>query len=327
MSDHSYLSRAAKSSDSKRSPGISMPERTKVARVLQAPGQQLDSASRAYWEPQFAHDFSRVRVHTDAQAAEAAEALNSRAFTVGRHITFSRGLWAPRTEVGQRLLAHELSHVVQQEAAHDANPEALSVSSTADPGERCAEDISSGVQPAWRVSSQPALRLNVVQIQRAPAGEHEGEDDPAARSRQSRPRNAPSGTRPIDESGLDRGTIHGIKDAIGAGPKDWVGVTPEGEVITTGADGDAENHGPVTDYARRGSENIPKWVWAVIGFAAMIALIVLFVTGVGEVGLILAGAGAAVLFVVRSALKAAGREPQPVATSGGGAKPKDSASA
>jgi len=142
---------------------------------------------------------------------------------------------------------------------------------------------------------------------------HEGGDDPGERRRQSRPRNAPPGTRPIDQSGLDRETIHKIKDGIGAGPRDWVGVTPDGEIITTDGEGNAQDEGHVTDYARSGSENVPKWVWAVIGFVAMIGLVVLFATGVGEVGLILAGAGAFVIFVVRSALRAAGRDPGPVA--------------
>jgi len=143
---------------------------------------------------------------------------------------------------------------------------------------------------------------------------NEGGDDSGERRRQSRPRNAPRGTRPIDQSGLDRETIHGIKDGIGAGPRDWVGITPDGEIITADAEGNAENNGHVTDYARRGSENVPKWVWGLVGFAAMIGLIVLFATRVGEVGLILAGAGAVVLFIVRSALRAAGRSPGPVAS-------------
>jgi hypothetical protein len=143
---------------------------------------------------------------------------------------------------------------------------------------------------------------------------NEGGGDSGERRRQSRPRNAPRGTRPIDQSGLDRETIHGIKDGIGAGPRDWVGITPDGEIITTDAEGNAENNGHISDYARRGSENVPKWVWGLIGFAAMIGLIVLFATGVGELGLILAGAGTAIIFVVRSALRAAGRTPGPIAS-------------
>lgn len=146
-------------------------------------------------------------------------------------------------------------------------------------------------------------------VQRQDDEEEGGGDDPADRRRQSRPRNAPSGTVPIDQSGLDRETVHKIKDGIGAGPRDWVGIAPGGRIVTTGPDGNAQDEGHVSDYARSGSEKLPRWVWGVIGFAAMIGLIVLFATGVGEVGLILAGAGALVVFLVKGALRAAGRDP------------------
>src|SRR5262249_43583700 len=62
------------------------------------------------------HDFSRVRVHTDGKAAESARAVNALAYTVGADIVFAGGQYAPSTASGQRLLAHELAHVVQQSA-------------------------------------------------------------------------------------------------------------------------------------------------------------------------------------------------------------------
>jgi len=68
---------------------------------------------------------------------------------------------------------------------------------------------------------------------------------------ESRPSNAPTGTKPIDESGVGRGDLHDIKDGIGAGPRDWVGITPEGEVITSTPDGEAVNHGPADDYTNK----------------------------------------------------------------------------
>ena len=176
---------------------------------------------------------------------------------------------------------------------------------------------------AREISGRRPHGIDAAHIQRAKGGD-ETEDDPGDRSRQSRPKDAPTGTVPIDQSGLDRETIHKIKDGVGAGPKDWVGVTPEGNIITTGPGGNAVDNGHTTDYARNGSENIPKWVWAVLGFAAMIGLIILFATGVGEAGLILAGAGAAVVFIVTAALRAAGRESQPVAAADEGAEEEDS---
>lgn len=85
-----------------------------VNEVLRSPGRPLDQATRAFFEPRFGYDFSRVRVHSDAQSAESARAVNARAYTVGDHIAFSAGRYAPQTTEGRRLLAHELTHVAQQ---------------------------------------------------------------------------------------------------------------------------------------------------------------------------------------------------------------------
>ena len=68
-------------------------------------------------EPQFGHDFSSVRIHADAAAAESATAVNALAYTVGRDIVFAADRYAPATAAGRRLLAHELTHVVQQGGA------------------------------------------------------------------------------------------------------------------------------------------------------------------------------------------------------------------
>jgi hypothetical protein len=87
-----------------------------VADALRSPGQSLDAGTRAFFEPRFGHDFSRVRVHTDAKAAESARTANALAYTVGRHVIFGAGQYAPGTSDGKKLLAHELAHVVQQQA-------------------------------------------------------------------------------------------------------------------------------------------------------------------------------------------------------------------
>jgi len=81
---------------------------------LSGRGQPLPEQVRAFFEPRFGHDFSMVRIHTDVQAAELARALNARAFTVGQDVVFGTGQYAPGTAAGMRLLAHELTHVVQQ---------------------------------------------------------------------------------------------------------------------------------------------------------------------------------------------------------------------
>ena len=85
-----------------------------VHAVLRGSGQPLDGATRAFMEPRFGHDFSAVRVHTDAQAAQSAAAVNALAYTVGRAVVFGAGQFAPGTTAGRRLLAHELTHTVQQ---------------------------------------------------------------------------------------------------------------------------------------------------------------------------------------------------------------------
>ncbi|MFJ9036635.1 DUF4157 domain-containing protein [Streptomyces sp. NPDC102406] len=77
-------------------------------------GQPLSAATRAFMEPRFGHDFGRVRVHTDAGAAASARAVHADAYTLGHHLVFAAGQYAPETSQGQRLLAHELTHVVQQ---------------------------------------------------------------------------------------------------------------------------------------------------------------------------------------------------------------------
>jgi hypothetical protein len=85
-----------------------------VREVLRSPGHPLDAATRAYFEPRFGYDFSRVRVHSDARAAESATQIDSLAYTVGNSIVFRSCGYAPDSGSGKRLLAHELTHVVQQ---------------------------------------------------------------------------------------------------------------------------------------------------------------------------------------------------------------------
>jgi hypothetical protein len=77
-------------------------------------GAPLPAATRAFFEPRFAADFSRVRVHTGARADSTAKAINAKAFTVGSNVVFAGGQYSPESHEGRGLLAHELVHVVQQ---------------------------------------------------------------------------------------------------------------------------------------------------------------------------------------------------------------------
>ena len=84
---------------------------------LRVAGQPLPQSERAFFEPHFGTDFTQVRVHTDSQAAKTARSVNARAVTLGRDIIFGAGQYQPRTYEGRRLLAHELTHVVQQNSS------------------------------------------------------------------------------------------------------------------------------------------------------------------------------------------------------------------
>lgn len=88
-----------------------------AVRSLQGGGIPLKETERAFFEPRFGADFSRVRLHTGSAAGEMAESLHARAFTVGDDIAFGAGRYSPGTDEGMRLLAHELAHVVQQGVA------------------------------------------------------------------------------------------------------------------------------------------------------------------------------------------------------------------
>lgn len=98
--------------------GIGQPDTApaSVDRVLASPGRPLNTALRRDMEVRFGHDFSRVRVHSDAAAARSARDVSAHAYTVGNNIVFGASQFAPATPAGRRLLAHELTHVVQQSA-------------------------------------------------------------------------------------------------------------------------------------------------------------------------------------------------------------------
>ena len=88
-----------------------------VDQVLAAPGQPLEPALRRDMEERFGHDFSSVRVHSNAAAEQSARDVNAEAYTIGSDIVFGAGRYAAATHEGRRLIAHELTHVVQQGGA------------------------------------------------------------------------------------------------------------------------------------------------------------------------------------------------------------------
>ncbi len=82
--------------------------------VLRSPGRPLDAAARAFFEPRFGHDFANVRVHSGPLAEQSAREVNAHAYTVGHSIVFGPGRFSPETAEGRQLIAHELTHVLQQ---------------------------------------------------------------------------------------------------------------------------------------------------------------------------------------------------------------------
>jgi hypothetical protein len=90
-----------------------------VDRVLASPGRSMEPALQEDMQQRFGHDFSRVRVHSGGAAEQSAREVNAHAYTVGHHIVFGAGQLAPGPREGRRLIAHELTHVVQQESGVD----------------------------------------------------------------------------------------------------------------------------------------------------------------------------------------------------------------
>ena len=97
-----------------RSSGLNERASPIVRDVLRSSGHALDSSRRHFFEQRFNHDFSNVRIHFDSQASKSARSIGALAYTAGNHIVFQTNTYAPQTADGLRLIAHELSHVVQQ---------------------------------------------------------------------------------------------------------------------------------------------------------------------------------------------------------------------
>ncbi|HEX2057910.1 MAG TPA: DUF4157 domain-containing protein [Actinomycetota bacterium] len=129
-----------------------------VETVLASPGSPLDRRTRFAMEARFAHDFSDVRVHTDDRAAESARSIDAAAYTYRRDIVFGAGRYRPGTSDGDRLLAHELAHVVQQRAA---SPSARSIE-VGDPRDAAEAEAESA---ASRAVARPARRHAAIRRQ------------------------------------------------------------------------------------------------------------------------------------------------------------------
>jgi len=156
-----------------------------VHEVLRSPGQALDPETRAFFEPRFGYDFSKVRVHTDARAAASAGVVDALAYTVGRDVVFGAGQYAPWSRAGQRLIAHELTHVIQQNRPVSTGQD-LRIGDSSDQSgcgpEQAADAIPAGANPQPVIGSgQPLLARKVVAAKvHCGTGTHGAPADPVA---------------------------------------------------------------------------------------------------------------------------------------------------
>jgi hypothetical protein len=175
------------------------PQVTAQMQAMRNGGEPLNAELRDFFEPRFGHDFSKVRIHRDARAAETSKALNARAYTLGSDVAFASGEYKPETSPGRQLLAHELTHVVQQENSSTATHPATStfnVAPTTDPAEleadQVAREVCSGdavpgavqhhaVSSAHTVHRQPAAATQTQPAQAQPA---QPQEDPPCGSDQ-----------------------------------------------------------------------------------------------------------------------------------------------
>jgi peptidoglycan hydrolase-like protein with peptidoglycan-binding domain len=131
-------------------------------------GERLPDANRAHMESALGADLSGVRIHRDPDAAHAAHDISARAFTVGQDIYFGAGQYDPGTKQGNRLLAHELTHTVQQGSGTVTAQADTPISSPADPLEREAEAVAASIgHPSPHQPPRP--RLSAAHVQRKPA--------------------------------------------------------------------------------------------------------------------------------------------------------------
>jgi predicted chitinase len=150
-----------------------------VGEVLSAPGQPLEPEVRAGMESQLGHDFGHVRVHADARAAQSARAVGAQAYTVGERVVFGAGKYQPSTRGGKHLLAHELTHVVQQTAGEVPGASFSEAATEAEADRNAAAAGSSFAASSGGEGVQLRARPGVIQRQPQAQQQQEPLDDEA----------------------------------------------------------------------------------------------------------------------------------------------------
>lgn len=145
--------------------------------VVGTPGRALDMPTRARLEPRFGTDFSGVRVHTDHHAASSAKAVGALAYTVGQHIVFGEGSYAPHSRSGQHLLAHELTHSIQQRTAPTSLSPRMVVGAVDTAAEVEADHVADRVVAGHAAPAIGAMPAPVLQRQPGPTLVDKKDDD------------------------------------------------------------------------------------------------------------------------------------------------------
>jgi hypothetical protein len=137
-------------------------------------GAPLDNDTRGFMESRLGADFSDVRVHTDAAASDSARSVQAHAYTVGSDVVFQSGKYAPENDSGKRMLAHELTHVVQQRSGPVAGtpaPGGIQISHPTDRFEQAAESNADRVMSSSSATTPVTVAAAPASVQR------EGEDE------------------------------------------------------------------------------------------------------------------------------------------------------
>ena len=255
-----------------------------VDTALRSGGEALPEAVRHHFEAHFGHDFSQVKIHTDGVAAQSARSVGARAFTVGSDIVFNSNEFQPHSPAGRHLLAHELTHVVQQSALPTRRG-ALRIGAPDSRFEREADQVAN------RISSAPAIR----------ASAESGRANPLPRTSIGGISAAPATIQRVGEcAGKVGSNCNGVRCTTVTGRRgmcQWGGIT----YGCNCRDQSGDESG-----ASRIRELLPAWLFALLSAAAIAAIAACLLSGVCEAGAIIAAAGTATAAVVIGILRSAG---------------------
>jgi hypothetical protein len=164
-------------------------ERSPVHDVIGSGGSPMEPTIRADMEGRLGHEFGDVRIHADAAAHDSAKSVNAQAYTVGSDIVFQQGKYEPGSQSGQHMLAHELTHVVQQRNGPVDGTDAGGGVKVSDPSDRFERDAVANADrvmasaPAPTHDVQRSADGTVPMVQREEAEpEEEDPDNPAAQT-------------------------------------------------------------------------------------------------------------------------------------------------